>query len=955
MTTAINDSPPRIGRKTSLPAWSADGGVMYGRDAERRAVGELLRRARHGAGGVVLVEGEQGIGKSRLLGESVSEAAGQGFSLAAGAADRLGRTIPFFALRTALQPLGRFVAGDHPDGLLDTPAWWIGRLRADLERRAAVAPVLVSLDDLQWASPAMLAALRSLPGEMKGHPIAWIFARSSARHEDAELLFSVLERDGATRITLGPLGNDAVAGLLTDAFGAPPSPDLLALGSGAAGNPLLLTELIGGLRDDDAVRVTGGHALLISPDPPQRIVGAVHQRLESLSGRARHLLAIAAVLGSSFRLEDAADMLAQAPAALLPVVQEAMGAGIVTAADDAFAFRHALVRRAVAEMIPQPARKALHRQYAQILLGRGGPAALAAGHLLQAAHSRDPASLAGLDQAAAQTLPSSPQTAADLAARALELTPPGDPGALPRLVAAAEALAAAGRVGQAARIARDALARPLPAVQEARLRCVLAWVLCTSGLAQDASAEAGLVLARPQLPGDLRDQAIIAQLQALAGMPAEPQAGRLAGTVLASARDHGDQVNAAAHITRAMISWDKGRISPALESLGDAARSGTEVSADARHVQPLLALAAALVDLRRIDQADGILRAAGHDKLHSIASEAVPPILRARIHLAAGRLADAAAEAEAALATAQTLAAHGYAWVARSVLGMIALRRGDLAAAAQHIASRPASMRQLAGIYARAETTLAQAQITEARTGPAAALGLVRDICAGLPAHRGLLAAEPAAAAWLIRVSRAAGEEELAATVAHAAEALAGDNPGFGTLATAAAHALGLAHRDPARLAQAAAQHEDPWARASAAEDLGVLLASKADNDQAVRRLTEALEGYGQTGATADMARIRRRLRELGVSRRHRASSAGRPVSGWASLTDTECAASQLVAQGLNNQQIANRMYISIHTVACHLRHVFRKLNIGSRVELALIVIEQGVGDNLVRPVSTGR
>ena len=718
----------------------------------------------------------------------------------------------------------------------------------------------------------MLAALRSLPGELKGHPIAWIFARSSARHEDAGLLFSVLERDGATRITLGPLGGDAVAGLLTDAFGAPPGPDLLALSSGAAGNPLLLTELIGGLRDDDAVRVTDGHAVLISPDLPQRIVGAVHQRLESLSSRARHLLATAAVLGSSFRLEDAADMLAQAPATLLPVVQEAMGAGMVTPAEDAFAFRHALVRRAVAEMIPPPARKALHRQYAQILLDRGGPAALAAGHLLQAAHSGDPASLAGLDQAAAQTLPSSPQTAADLAARALELTPPGDPGALPRLVAAAEALAAAGRVGQAARIARDALARPLPAVEEARLRCVLAWVLCTSGRAQDACAEAGLVLARPQLPGDLRDQAIIAQLRALAGMPAEPAAGRLAGTVLASPRDHGDQVIAAARITRAVISWDKGRISQALESLRDAARSGTGVSADARHAQPLLALAATLVDLRRIDQADGILRAAGHDKLQGIASEAVPPILRARMHLAAGRLADAAVEAEAALATAQTLAAHGHAWVACSVLGMIALRRGDLAAAARHIASRPAPMPHFAGIYARAETTLAQAQITEARTGPVAALGLVRDICAGLPAHCGLLAAEPAAAAWLIRVSRAAGDEELAAAVARAAEVLAGDNPGFGTLATAAAHALGLAHRDPARLAQAAAEHEDTWARASAAEDLGVLLASKADKDQAIRRLTEALDGYAQAGATTDMARIRHRLRKLGVCRRHRGS-----------------------------------------------------------------------------------
>ena len=121
MTATIDDYSPRIGRKAALPVWSADGGVVYGRDAERRAVGELLRRARRGAGGVVLVEGEQGIGKSRLLGESVSEAAGQGFSLAAGAADRLGWTIPFFALRAALRPLGQFAAGDRPDGLPDTP------------------------------------------------------------------------------------------------------------------------------------------------------------------------------------------------------------------------------------------------------------------------------------------------------------------------------------------------------------------------------------------------------------------------------------------------------------------------------------------------------------------------------------------------------------------------------------------------------------------------------------------------------------------------------------------------------------------------------------------------------------------------------------------------------------------------------------------------------------------
>jgi DNA-binding CsgD family transcriptional regulator len=89
------------------------------------------------------------------------------------------------------------------------------------------------------------------------------------------------------------------------------------------------------------------------------------------------------------------------------------------------------------------------------------------------------------------------------------------------------------------------------------------------------------------------------------------------------------------------------------------------------------------------------------------------------------------------------------------------------------------------------------------------------------------------------------------------------------------------------------------------------------------------------------MARIRRRLRKLGVRSRSSTQSADRPVAGWQSLTDAERAASELVAQGLSNQQVANRMYISAHTVAFYMRQAFRKLNIGSRVELARIVIQQ--------------
>src|SRR5262249_6090006 len=179
---------------------------------------------------------------------------------------------------------------------------------------------------------------------------------------------------------------------------------------------------------------------------PRRVHRAAQGRLDGFSKQARQLLVTAAVLGPSFRLEDAAEMLGETPAALLPTVEEATDAGILAASDNGFSYRHQLLRCAAGEMIPRPARKALHRQYGQILLGRGQPAALAAGHLLQAAHPGDPASLADLDAAAAQTLRSAPQTAADLALRALELTPPADPGTLSRAVTAAEALTAAGRL-----------------------------------------------------------------------------------------------------------------------------------------------------------------------------------------------------------------------------------------------------------------------------------------------------------------------------------------------------------------------------------------------------------------------------------------------------------------------------------------------------------------------------
>src|SRR5262249_48622692 len=156
-----------------------------------------------------------------------------------------------------------------------------------------------------------LAALRTLPRDLQRHAVAWVLARASTPQHDTEYLFSLLEADGAARINLGPLDDDAVAAVLTGAFGAPPDQALLALAGSAAGNPSLLTELIGGLRDDSAVRVTGDRAVLVSSRLPRRVHRAAQRRLDGFSKQARQLLVTAAVLGPSFRLEDAAEMLGE--------------------------------------------------------------------------------------------------------------------------------------------------------------------------------------------------------------------------------------------------------------------------------------------------------------------------------------------------------------------------------------------------------------------------------------------------------------------------------------------------------------------------------------------------------------------------------------------------------------------------------------------------------------------
>jgi DNA-binding CsgD family transcriptional regulator/tetratricopeptide (TPR) repeat protein len=615
---------------------------------------------------------------------------------------------------------------------------------------------------------------------------------------------------------------------------------------------------------------------------------------------------------------------------------------VLVATQDALTFRHEMVWQAVSESLPVPVRQALHRQIGEILLARGGSAASAAGHLLSGARGGDRGALAGLDRAAAEVLPSSPAIAANLATRALELTPAGDPELIQRSLTAAEALTTAGRLAEATKLSYSVLAMPLPASTSARLRCALSSALWMSGQATEALIETMRVLAQPQLPGELRADVKIALLQGMTALRDNRKAGRLAASVLAGSDQERRDVVIAALVAQAVVTWDRGRLAEALDVSAEAVRMAADQRPDARQCQPHLFLASRLVDLRQFEEARSVMRAAADQAspLGLPGWSATPATLRARMSLAAGRLDDAIAEAQADLSMASALGSHHHGFGASAILATVALRRGDLNAATQHMQSSQARRCYLGAVYADTWETVVVAQIEEARNGPAAALKLLGGVYAELGVHRFLLTCDPACAAWLVRTALAAGELGWARAAAVAAADISQGSPQLEVAAVSAAHACGLVDQDAAHLEQATSGHADPWARASAGEDLGELLAATGRGRDAIARLDEAFEGYEVTGAARDVARVRRRLRRLGVRRRHWAVET-RPITGWLSLTSTESAVSELVAQGFTNRQVADQMFISVHTVAFHLRQVFRKLDISSRVELARIAAVQ--------------
>jgi DNA-binding CsgD family transcriptional regulator len=207
--------------------------------------------------------------------------------------------------------------------------------------------------------------------------------------------------------------------------------------------------------------------------------------------------------------------------------------------------------------------------------------------------------------------------------------------------------------------------------------------------------------------------------------------------------------------------------------------------------------------------------------------------------------------------------------------------------------------------------------------------------------------ADPEGAVLLVRGALADGDQARALALAEKTQRLALITQGDPDMAAAADHARGLIDQDPAVLQRAARSYAAAEARACALEDAGNASAQQGDQGQATTMLRQAYALYEELGDDDDLARVRSRLRAAGTRLRHW-THADRPAFGWDSLTGTERRIADLVAEGLSNRQVANRVFLSTHTIAFHLRHIFWKLGITSRVQLARIAAEQETGQATV-------
>ena len=917
---------------------------FVGREREVAAIRAAAQGARRGRGRAVVIEGEAGIGKTRLLQESLR---GRGARVIRGAARELGGSWPFGVIVDALgidlraAQVGRLLLsatkGKRGSGPGNVEFRVSEALLAHVDDLCADGTLTLVLEDLHWTDPSTLVFLDRLGRRLSRLRLLVVVTRRPL--PESLTLDRVIERlteRSARRLRLGPLTGEDVAAMARTVLGGEPGPRLLAHLAGAAGNPGLVSELLHAAREHgDLVAGAGppGEVDLRAGAAPGRLSLLVLHRMSLLPADTLDLLRLAALFGADFSVAELCQVLAVPALALGHRLRPALVARVLEEAGERFRFRHGAIRDALYGDIPQPLQSQLHLEVAQALAEAHAAPEQVAQHLLRGASAETATPVPALRATSARLAGRAPGLAADLLARAAELAPhPAERDGL--LAERAQALWRAGRLTEAEAVCRSLLTgRPDPWVHLCLTQVVMAqgrlgeaMTVIEEGLA--TGEESGVVRAR------------FLAWAAWAGLYSENLAGAedLAAQAQLAAKEAGDRfAQMVALATRAAVANLRGRVGEAIELAGQALWLEAEPGDEPEHFPLHLLLAAFLFDAGRLEEGHAAVAralAACHDR----GSRWALPCchwLAALGSFLSGRWDAALVELEAAAALAEELGTRPLMVYGHAICAFIGLHRGDVPAARRALAAAEADTEVLGRQYRLHWALWAGALVAEASGSRERAFALLGDAWSAC-ARAGAVSEFPVLGPDFIRLALATGAR-AAAEAATAAVEEAAAQARTEVVEVALLRCRGLVADDPRLLAEAARRAQRggrPLPAAQASEEAGAALARRGEAEEARAMLDEALRGYTGLGATYDSARVEARLRHLGV-RRGRQGARRRPRHGWASLTETERTVASLVAEGLSNRQIAERLFLSRHTVHTHVSHILAKLGLGSRVELA--------------------
>jgi len=962
--------------------------ALVGRADELESLGQLLDGLDLGDALAVELLGEPGIGKTRMLSELTSLADERGHLVLSGSASEIERELPFSVFVDALD---RYVESVDPElvagldaevqaelahVLPSLSAIAAGRsvalqheryrshraVRALLERITRAGPLLLVLDDLHWADSASAELVGALLRRPPAAPV--LIAIALRPRQTQERFAAALERarrDGVlSRLELDPLTLDEARQFLgetVDAAGA------AVFYHESGGNPFYLEQL---RRSGGAISVRS--ASLSGLGVPAAVAASLAEELGVLSDGARLVLEGASVAGDPFSLELAAAAAARSEAVATDAIDDLVELDLLRTTDTPrrFRFRHPLVRRAVYEATAAGWRLGAHERCAETLAALGTQGAARAHHVERSARQGDLAAVAVVREAGESASRLAPESAARWFAAALRLLPGSAPAPerVDLLSARARALAAAGHFPDAHEALLEAVALVSPQSHALRTAVATACAGVERFLGRYEQAHVRLVEALCELPETPSVESVELRIELTLNEFYRSHYDAMhhwSSRAVADAKTlRNASLTAAALAMPAFAYAMTGSVDRARLHRAEAAALVDELSDDElahRHdAAGWLAITELYLDM--YEQADAhatralaLARASGGgDPLHRF-YPVLPRVWYVRGKLAeAAELLDGAIEGGRLLGSPPALAGNLFN---RSV---VALATGEMELALATAEEGVELTRTLDDGFVAAWAAARLAAVLLELGQTERAVELLLDRAGGedltlIPGSWRAYFLELLTRIWLALERREAAQRaaRLAETVA-----AAGQLPLVSAWADRALAAVALDSGEAERAAElalasaeAAREVGAPIEDALAGTLAGQALAAAGQHEGAVVELRRAAATLDACGAFRLRDKAERELGKLG-RRPHRRTGTGKTDAAVIdALTERQLQLARLVVDRKTNREIAVELFLSKKTVEAHLRNIFRKVGVSSRVELARAIERENLDAHL--------